>query len=97
MTLLTDSHSLLAFVLCVYIYQPNPTTCVPQLFAYLMEFAHTPHITSHFIIRFEDLPDLSTCPSVCSGSLPVHGHQGALCQGSRHDDVQLAIVDENLK
>lgn len=65
MTLLTDSHSLLVSVLRVYVYQPTPTTRVAQLRAYLMEFTHTPHITCHFIIRFEDLPDLFMCPFVC--------------------------------
>lgn len=64
MTLLTDSHNLLVSVLRVYVYQPTPTTCVAQPLAYLMEFTHVPHITCHFIIRFEDLPNLFMCPSV---------------------------------
>lgn len=67
------------------------------MFAYLAEFIHLSHITSHIVIRFEDLPNLSLCRFVFLWSLPVHGHQGALCQGGCHDDVQLAIVEQNLK
>lgn len=61
-----------------------------------MEVAHLPHITSHFGIRFKDLPNFSFGLLVFSGSFPIHDRQGVLCQGGGHDDVQLAIVDEHL-
>lgn len=84
------------FRLCFQPTLPFPQAEGPKACSYLMEVTHLPHVTSHFLIRFKDLPNFSFCLLVFTGSFPTHGHQGALCQGSCHDDVQLAIVDEHL-
>lgn len=65
--------------------------------SYLSEFIHLPHITSHLIIGSKDLPNFPAHSPVLISSFPVHSHQGTLCKGCCHNNVQLAIVDQNLK
>ena len=51
---------------------PSPQPTGPKVSPYLTELTHLPHVTSHFGIRFKDLPNFSFRLVVFLGPLPLH-------------------------